>query len=290
MNIYRGAGVALITPFKNGNIDFYSFDKLCIELIERGAKALIVLGTTGEPQSLSPREKAKLVSRAISNAKGRVPVIAGVSKNNTSAGITEADVYASIGADGLLVITPYCSKSTEDGLLEHFRMIKAVSGLPIIAYNVPNRTGYELTPELAGILTREGTICGIKQATSSLKHTVDILYETEGKCAVYSGEDSLNVPMRSVGAVGTISVLALAMPEVANALFELPIAKAGKLQVEIKKFVDLLFCEVNPVPIKYLLSVMGACENSFRLPLTPLKEVNANKLKAEAERLGLLIK
>lgn len=251
---------------------------------------MIVLGTTGEPQSLSPREKAKLVSRAISNAKGRVPVIAGVSKNNTAAGITEADVYASIGADALLVITPFCSKSTENGILEHYRMIKSVSGLPIIAYNVPHRTGYNLTPELAGILSREGTICGIKQASSSLKETIDLISEADGHCSVYSGEDGLIVPMRSVGAVGAISVLALVMPEVVNALFELPIAKAGKLQVEIKKFVDLLFQEVNPVPIKYLLSLMGLCENTLRLPLSPIKEENARKIKAEAEKLGLLIK
>ena len=251
---------------------------------------MIVLGTTGEPAALSPRERAKILSRAISNAKGRVPVIAGVSKNNTVAAITEADVFASIGADALLVITPYCSKATENGLLEHFRMIKSVCGLPIIAYNVPHRTGYELTPELAGILSREGTICGIKQASSSIKHTIDILSETENKCAIFSGEDNLIVPMRSVGAVGAISVLALVMPEVVNALFELPIAKAGKLQVEVKKFVDLLFEEVNPVPIKYLLSLMGVCENTLRLPLSPIKEENARKLKAEAEKLGLLIK
>ncbi len=285
VNIFTGAGVALITPFKNGNVDFESFDKLCDELLLRGVKAFIVLGTTGEPQSLTPREKAKILSHAIALAKGRIPVIAGVSKNNTSAGITEADVYSSMGADGLLVITPYCSKSTEDGLLEHFRMIKAVSGLPIIAYNVPNRTGYNLSSKLVSILAKEGTIQGIKQANKDIQQSIDILYECAGKCSIYSGEDGLSVPLRSIGAVGSISVLALVMPEVADALFDLPLSRAGKLQVEINELVKLLFCEVNPVPVKYLLSELKKCENILRLPLSPLSKDNQSKLKKQATKL-----
>lgn len=285
VNIFTGAGVALITPFKNGNIDFESFDNLCYELLERGVKAFVVLGTTGEPQSLTPREKAKLVSRAVCIAKGRIPVVAGVSKNSTAAGIIEADVYSSIGADGLLVITPYCSKSTPDGLKEHYRRIKAASGLPIIAYNVPTRTGYDLDDEIAAELTEEGAIQGIKQASASVNKAVDFIRRSDYKCSVYSGEDSLTVPFRSIGAVGSISVLALVMPEVAEALFDLPIEKAGKLQVEIGDFVKTLFCEINPVPVKYLLSYLGKCENSFRLPLSPLSEEKRKKIEEEANKL-----
>ena len=286
MAIFKGAGVAIVTPmFEDGSVNYDKLKEILEEQIASETDAIIICGTTGESATMSEKEHSEVIKFAVDTVAKRIPVIAGVSKNNTSAGITEADVYSSMGADGLLVITPYCSKSTEDGLLEHFRMIKAVSGLPIIAYNVPNRTGYNLSSKLVSILAKEGTIQGIKQANKDIQQSIDILYECAGKCSIYSGEDGLSVPLRSIGAVGSISVLALVMPEVADALFDLPLSRAGKLQVEINELVKLLFCEVNPVPVKYLLSELKKCENILRLPLSPLSKDNQSKLKKQATKL-----
>ena len=285
MNIFSGTGVALITPFKNQEVDFESFDNYCRELLSRKVNAFVVLGSTGEPHSLNGREKAKLLAHAVQIAKNQIPVIAGVMKNSTLQAVAEADIFASLGADALLTITPYCSKSTPDGLKEHFRRVRQKSGLPVIAYDVPSRTGFELSAETTSDLFEEGSIQAVKFASGSVEKAIEIIGRTSFECPVYSGEDSLIVPLRSIGAKGSISVLAGVYPEIAESLFDLPFSKAGKLQAEIFKLVKLLFCEVNPVPLKYLLSTMGICENSFRLPLTPLSEEKSEKLLSEAKRL-----
>lgn len=285
MNIFSGAGVALITPFKKQEVDFESFDNYCRELLSRKVKAFVVAGSTGEPHSLNGREKAKLLSCAKSIAKNQIPVIAGIMKSNTSQAVFEAETFASLGADALLTITPYCSKSTPDGLKEHFRLIRQKSGMPIILYDVPARTAVDLSAETICELFENGSIQAVKFASRSIEKAIDIIDKTNGECPVFSGEDALTVPLRSIGAKGSISVLAGVYPEIAESLFDLPFSKAGRLQREIAELVKLLFCEVNPVPVKYLLSTMGFCENSFRLPLTPLSKEKAEKLLQEANRL-----
>lgn len=286
MSIFNGVGVALITPFKNGAVDYLSFNNLCDESIHRGANALVVLGSTAEPHSLSPSEKARLLKEAIRVSNGKVPTIAGVTATNTKSAIMQASIYTNLNADGLLVIPPYCSKCTDLGLLKHFRLIKKESGLPIIAYNVPSRTGYSIKPSLLSTLFDEKTIQGVKHASNSVEQAIE--YRKTG-IDLYAGEDGLTVPLRSVGAVGTISVLALASPELINSLFTLPIEDAGQLQVEINNLINALFSEVNPVGIKYLLSLLGKCQNELRLPLTIARENVREAIKQTAVKIGFRI-
>lgn len=286
MNIFRGVGVALITPFKNGKVDYLSFHSLCDELISRGVNALIVLGSTQEPHSLSPSEKAKLVKDAVSISKGNVPVIAGILTPNTKSASLQASIYENVGVDGLLVIPPYCSKCTDDGLLEHFRSIKKESGLPIIAYNVPSRIGYSIKTSLLSTLFDEKTIQAVKHASTSVEQAIEY---KKSKIPLYVGNDDLTVPLRSIGADGTISVLALAIPEIVHSLLDLPITDAGRLQVEINSFVNALFSEVNPVGIKFLLSLLGKCQNELRLPLSTASLHTQEIIKNEATKIGLRI-
>lgn len=286
VNIFRGVGVALITPFKNGNVDHLSFNRLCDELISRGVDALIVLGSTQETHSLSPAEKVKLLKDAVGISKGNVPVISGVLASNTKTASIQASIYENVGVDALLVIPPYCSKCTDDGLLEHFRSIKKLSGLPIIAYNVPSRIGYSIKPSLLSILFDEKTIQAVKHASNSVEQAIE--YKRSG-ISLYVGNDDLTVPLRSIGAVGTISVLALAVPDIVHSLLNLPITDAGRLQVEINGFINALFSEVNPVGIKYLLSILGKCQNELRSPLSPASTHTQEIIRSEAIKIGLQI-
>ncbi len=286
MNIFKGVGVALITPFKNSAVDYPFFNNLCDELIHRGVNALIVLGSTAEPHSLTPSEKARLVKEAIHVAKERVPIIVGVTATNTKSAIMQASIYSTLNADGLLVIPPYCSKCTDEGLLDHFRLIKKESGLPIIAYNVPARTGYSIKSSLLSVLFDEKVIHGVKHASKSIEQAIE--YKKAG-IDLYCGEDGLTVPLRSIGAVGTISVLALASPELIYSLFTLPIKEAGQLQVEINDLINALFSDVNPVGIKYLLSLLGKCQNELRLPLSVASEKVRDAIKQTAVKIGFRI-
>lgn len=286
MIIFNGVGVALITPFKNGAVDYPSFNNLCDELIHRGVDALVVLGSTAEPHSLTSSEKVRLVKEAIRVSNGKVPIIVGVTATNTKTAIMQASIYSTLNADGLLVIPPYCSKCTDEGLLQNFRLIKKESELPIIAYNVPSRTGYSIKPSLLSTLFDQKIIQGVKHASQSLEQAIE--YRKAG-IDLYAGEDSLTVPLRSIGAVGTISVLALAYPELVNSLFTLPIEDAGRLQVEINNLINALFSEINPVGIKYLLSLLEKCQNELRLPLTVASEHISKMIKKEAIKIGFRV-
>jgi len=286
MKIFDGLGVALITPFRNGKVDFKNFENIVGELIDRDVDALIVCGSTGEPHSLTQKEKHELVACAVKTAKGKVPVIAGINQTLTEYAVQEGKTLFEAGADAFLAITPYCAKCTKSGLVMHYRQISKI-GLPVIAYNVPSRTGYDMSADSLKELIDQNLICGIKQASATMRSTMEYLKVLDGKGFLYSGEDDLCVSMRALGAVGVISVAGLVIPEAMKAIFNLPIENAGKLQLELNGFINSLFCDVNPVPVKFALSYLGKCENSFRLPLTPLDEDGKQRIIEQGKRIGV---
>ncbi|MBQ7653318.1 MAG: 4-hydroxy-tetrahydrodipicolinate synthase [Clostridia bacterium] len=286
MDIFTGVGVAMITPFKNGEVDSDAFASLASELIDRDVDALIVGGSTGEPHSLTDEEKAMLVRLAVKVAKGRVPVIAGVNQACTVEAVRESRVFLEAGADALLVLTPYCAKCTSEGCYLHYKAVKE-TGLPVIAYNVPSRTGYDLPASVLKRLADENIITGVKQASPVIRSAMEYVNALNGK-ALYSGEDDLTFTFRSLGGVGVISVAALVIPEAIKALFLLDEKNAAKLQLELNGFINALFSEINPVPVKFMLSRLRKCENSLRLPLTPLSKENEERLLFHAEKIGLI--
>ena len=287
MKVFDGVGVAMITPFKNGEVDMASFSALADEMIARDADALVIGGSTGEPHSLSLSEKVDLIKTAVKIAKGRVPVIGGINQTSTRDAVIEGKALFEGGADAFLAITPYCSKCTDEGCFIHYSKIKEI-GLPIIAYNVPSRTGYDMPSEVVGRLAQNDVICGIKQASATMRTTMEYVSALKGNGHLYSGEDDLTFSMRALGGVGVISVAALAIPEAIKALFVLEYEKAAELQLQLNGFINSLFSEVNPVPVKYFLSVLRKCENELRCPLTPLKEENRERLLLQAKRIGLI--
>ena len=288
MTIFQGLGVAMITPYNaDRSLDISSFESLADEMIERGADALIIGGSTGEPHALTAEEKILLIKRALYVAKGRVPVIAGVNRTVTTEAKAEALLAAEAGADALLVLTPYLSKCTEEGCYLHFKETRK-AGVPVIAYNVPARTGYEMPASVLKRLVDDNLVSGIKQACADMHSTMEYLSAIGEKGSLYSGEDDLCVSMRALGASGVISVAALLMPEAMKGLFDLPFEVAGKLQLEMNGLINALFAEVNPVPVKCLLAALGKCKNVFRLPLTQAKPETEERLFLQAKRAGLL--
>lgn len=296
MSIFKGAGVAIVTPFhENLEVNYDKLGELIDDQIARKTDAIIICGTTGESATLTMEEHKQVIKYCVDRTAGRVPVVAGTGSNDTSAAIELSVQAEKDGADALLIVTPYYNKATQKGLIEHYKLIADSVNIPIIMYNVPSRTGCNIQPETAVTIARTcKNVVAIKDATGNLAQTTRMarLAMSDGCLDIYSGEDGLIVPIMSVGGLGVISVLSNVAPEethdMAMACLEGDYKKACELQLKYTPLVDSLFCEVNPMPVKTAMNLMGMEVGPFRRPMCEMEPKNIERLKADLEAVGLL--
>ena len=291
--IFTGMATAMVTPMTPEGVDYEALGRFIDFQLSQGINALVAVGTTGESATLSPDERKEVIRFTIDRVAGRIPVIAGTGTNNTQHAIEYSVDAAKAGADALLVVTPYYNKATQNGLIAHFTAIADKVDKPIILYNVPSRTGCNLLPATVEKLAEHPNIAAIKEASGNMSQVVELFARCGDKLDVYSGEDGLTVPILSMGGKGTISVLSNVVPKEAvamtNAFFAGDVAEAARLQCRYLDLINLLFCEVNPIPAKAAVSAMGFGKEYIRLPLTPMEEGNRAKLLAEMRRLGVQV-
>lgn len=275
-NIFKGCGTALATPFTKDGINFEEFGKLIEMQIENGVKALIVCGTTGEAATMTKEERNEVIKFAVEKTNGRIPVIVGTGANNTNVAIELSKEAEELGADGLLVVTPYYNKATQEGLVLHYTKIAESVKLPIILYSVAGRTGVNILPETVLKLSKIDNIVAIKEASGNLSQIAKIKSLCGDNIQIYSGNDDQIAPIYSVGGIGVISVLSNIFPkqtsEMCETLNEGDFKKGSKMQLEFIEMVEALFCEVNPIPVKYALNKIGIDGGIPRLPLTELTD------------------
>ena len=290
--VFKGAGVALITPFKNGKVDWEAFEKLIDFQIENNTDALIICGTTGEAATMPDAEHIATVKYAVDYVKGKVPVIAGAGSNDTEHGIKLCQEMEKAGADALLLVTPYYNKCTQKGLIEHYKRTAEAVNLPCILYNVPGRTGVDIKPSTVKELAKIDNIVGIKEASGKLEAVTAIRNLCGDDFAIYSGNDDITVPIMSMGGLGVISVLSNIMPkethDMCQAALDGDFKTASKIQVETVDLVNALFIEVNPIPVKTAAYLMGMCDIEMRMPLCEMEEANLEVLKSEMKRHNLI--
>ena len=295
MAIFKGAGVAIVTPmYEDGKVNYDKLEELLEYQIANSTDAIIICGTTGESSTMTHGEHLKTIKFAIDKVNKRVPVIAGTGSNCTETAIMMSKEAASYGADALLVVTPYYNKATQKGLIAHYTAIaEAVPETPIIMYNVPGRTGCNIQPETAAKLAKDvDNIVAIKAATGNLAQESKTMALAEGRLDMYSGEDGLIVPLMSIGAKGVISVLSNVAPkqthDICAKFFAGDVAGSAKMQFEVLELVDALFCEVNPIPVKHALNLMGMEVGPLRMPLCPMEDANLERLKKAMKNYGIL--
>ena len=290
--IFKGMASALITPMNEKGVDYEALGRLIEFQIENGIHALVAVGTTGENATLEPEDQKEVIRFTVEKVAGRVPVIAGTGTNNTEHVLANTKAACEVGADAVLVVTPYYNKATQNGLIAHFTKVADASTVPVILYNVPGRTGCNLLPKTVAKLAEHPNIVAIKEATGNMSQMVELMALCGDKLDVYSGEDALTVPFVSMGAAGTISVLSNVAPklsvEMVEKAFAGDFAGAAQLQCKLLPLINALFSEVNPIPVKAAASAMGFGENYLRLPLTPMEEDHKAVLLAEMRKLGIL--
>lgn len=290
--IFRGVATALITPFRDGGIDYDAFGRLIDWQIESGINGLVVCGTTGEASTLSDDEHRDAIAYAVKRAAGRVPVIAGTGSNDTAYALDLTRCACEAGADAVLVVTPYYNKATQPGLIKMFTEIADKSAAPVILYNVPSRTGVNIAPTTYRALADHPNIVAIKEANGDISKIVETMSYVHDKLDLYCGNDDQIVPLMSLGGVGVISVLSNVMPretvELTDRFLRGDVAGAAELQYKFHAIIDALFCEVNPIPVKAAMAMLGWCEDSLRLPLTPMTQGAREKLRSAMQELGLL--
>lgn len=292
-SIFRGIATALITPFKaNGEVDYDAYGRLIDWQIESGIDALVSCGTTGEGPTLTDEEHKEVVRYCVERTAGRVPVIAGTGSNDTAYAIELTQFSCDVGADAMLVVTPYYNKATQKGLIASFEAIANASTKPLILYNVPSRTGCGITPATYAALAGHPMIQGIKEANGNISSIVETMSLVHGKLDMYSGNDDQIVPILSMGGAGCISVLSNIMPretcEITRRYFAGDVAGAAELQMKYVPLINALFSEVNPIPVKAAMAAMGWCEDVLRLPLTPMEEATRAKLLNLMRQEGLI--
>ncbi len=293
MSIFKGAGVAIVTPFKEDqSIDFDRLDELIDFHCNNGTDAIIICGTTGESSCMSEEEHMSCVKFTIDQVHGRIPVIAGTGSNCTSTAIQlskEADAY---GADGLLLVSPYYNKATQDGLIAHYTAVANEVKAPIIMYNIASRTGVNIEPAtIATLVNNVDNIVGVKEASGNISQVAKIMQLTDGNIELYSGNDDQAVPIMSLGGLGVISVLSNIAPQqthdITETFFAGDVKEAARLQLKALPLIQALFCEVNPIPVKKAMTLMGMDCGPVRLPLTELSEEHTKTLKAAMEDYGI---
>ncbi len=295
MAIFTGAGVAIVTPFKaNGEVDYDTFAKNIEFQIKNGTDAIIVCGTTGEASTLSHEEHLDVIRYCVKCVNGRIPVIAGTGSNCTETAIYLSQEAEKAGVDGLLVVTPYYNKATQKGLYEHFKMVADAVKVPVILYNIPGRTGgVNILPETVVRLCSEvENIVGVKDATGNISQVAKLMSIAGDKVDLYSGNDDQILPLLSLGGKGVISVLSNVAPkethDICAKFFEGDVEGSRKLQLDLLSLINTLFIEVNPIPVKKALELMGMMGGTLRRPLTEMEEDNAAKLEKEMRAAGIL--
>ena len=293
MAIFTGCGVALVTPFlSDGSTDFKTYADLIEWQISEGIDAIISCGTTGEASALSNEEHIEVVKFCVDVAAGRVPVIAGAGSNDTRHGVDLAKKIEEVGVDGLLLVTPYYNKCSQEGLIRHYRATVDDLKIPSIIYSVPGRTGVNIAPQTAAVLAQHPNIVGIKEASGNISQVAEIARVVPEDFAIYSGNDDMVVPTMSLGGVGYISVLANVAPadsvKMSRSYLDGDIETARKLQLSMKPLIDALFADVNPIPVKAALAMMGKCAPEYRLPLCPPREDVTARIRREMTAYGLI--
>ncbi len=292
--MFKGLGTALITPFEeDGRIDYASLEKLICAQLDAGVNALVICGTTGEPPAMTDTERSDVIRFAVRTVAGRIPVIAGTGSNCTASAAANSRRAEELGADGVLVVTPYYNKCTQDGLFLHYRTVAESTSLPVIAYNVPGRTGVNLLPSTAARLTEIPNLAGIKEASGNITQVINIAKAIEGSnISLFSGDDPAALPIFAVGGVGLISVASNAVPakikELTDACLAGDYATARKLQYRYQRFFELMFAEVNPIPIKAACALLGLCKPYMRLPLTQATDATTAALREEMKKLSFI--
>lgn len=290
--VFKGVGTAIVTPFNEDlTVDYESFGRLLDWQVAEGVNAIVVCGTTGEASTLTDEEHRDCIKFAVERVKGAVPIIAGTGSNDTAYAIDLTKHACEVGADAVLLVTPYYNKATQKGLIKSFADIADASEKPCILYNVPSRTGCNILPKTALELADHPNIVGIKEACGNISQIAELAALTRGKLDIYSGNDDQIVPVLSLGGAGVISVLSNILPrktvEICDKFFEGKVSESAKLQLDLLALVNALFCEVNPIPAKAAVSAIGFCKNTVRLPLTVMEEENEAKMLKLMREAGL---
>lgn len=289
--VFTGAATAIVTPMTKDGVDYATFERLIEWQIAEGIDAIVAAGTTGEGPTLSDKEHRELLKFTVDKVAGRVPVIAGTGSNDIAYAIDLTKYACEIGADAMLVVTPYYNKATQGGLIKSFTAVADASTKPIILYNVPSRTGCNITPETCAVLAQHENICAIKEASGNISQVAKIAQLTEGKLDIYSGNDDQIVPVLSLGGKGVISVLSNLLPketsEMCASYLRGDVEKSLRMQLDYLELCDALFCEVNPIPVKAAMAAMGFGENYIRLPLTTMEKSNEAKLIELMKKAGI---
>ncbi len=290
--VFTGSAVALVTPMCERGVDFDALERLVEFHVKNETDALVVCGTTGEAPTLEDGEHLDAIECVAAKTKKRIPVIAGTGSNNTAHAIMMNKEAERRGADGLLWVSPYYNKATQKGLYLHYKELAASCDLPAILYNVPSRTGVDIKPETVEKLSEIENICAIKEATGDVARAVDIINRCGDRIDVYSGNDDIIVPMMSMGAKGVISVLANIVPKETHEMCVLcekgDFSAASRMQLKYFELVKALFCEVNPIPVKTAMNLMGLGVGELRLPLCSMDEKNLERLKTVLKKLQLI--
>jgi 4-hydroxy-tetrahydrodipicolinate synthase len=290
--MFTGSMVALVTPFKDGKVDWQSLENLIEFHIQSGTHGIVPCGTTGESATLSHEEHDSVVKTVVKTVNKRVPVIAGTGSNSTAEAVRLTREAENSGADGALMISPYYNRPTQEGIYQHYRKVASEVGIPIIVYNIPGRTGSKIEPETLARMAEVENIAGVKEATGSVDQAIDVIRLCGDRLALYSGEDSLIFSLMALGGKGVISTVANIAPkqtaQLAEACLNGDWEKGRALQFKLIPLIRSLFIETNPIPVKTALALMGKCSGELRLPLTPMAEGNLKKLSQATSEFGLL--
>ena len=293
INFCKGILTAMITPFDESGVNFEEFGKMIEYQIEGGTSALVVLGTTGEPATMTEDEKEQVIKYAVKKAAGRIKIIVGTGSNDTKKAVANSVKAEKLGADGVLAVTPYYNKCTQHGLLEYYKQICGAIKIPVIAYNVPSRTAVNIEPETVEKLAEIPNMAGIKEASGNMAKTCETMRRIRGKMDLFSGEDFLNLPMLAIGGAGLISVTSNIAPKLMKKLYTLVSENKLKEANEVQDFLlpleDACFLEVNPIPIKAAYNMIGFNAGVPRSPLTELEEGNKVKLREAIKNAGLKV-
>ena len=292
MSIFTGSGVAIVTPFlPDGSVNYEKLDELIEYHIAHKTDAIIICGTTGESSTLTEEEHMQCIKFTVEQAKKRIPVIAGTGSNATFTTIEMSREAVDYGVDGLLLVTPYYNKATQKGLIAHYKAVAAEAKAPIILYSVASRTGLNITPETAAELAKVENIVAIKEASGNISQIAKIMQLTDGKLDLYSGNDDQIVPLLSLGGKGVISVLANIAPEYTHDLcqkfFDGDLKGSLKMQLDALPLIEKLFCEVNPIPVKTAMNLLGKEVGDLKMPLSPMEEAHKQALAEEMKKFGM---
>lgn len=291
MSLFEGSGVALVTPFKNDKVDYAKLSELIEFHIENNTDSIIICGTTGESSTMSDSEKKETIKFTVEKVKNRIPVIAGTGGNNTSYSIELSKYAEEVGVDGLLLVTPYYNKATQKGVVEHYKAIASSVNIPIILYNVPGRTGVNILPKTVYELSKIENIKAIKEASGNISQVAEIAKLCGDDFYIYSGNDDMIVPILSLGGKGVISVVANILPkethEIVSEFKSGNVLESKNIQLKMLDLINSLFIEVNPIPIKTAMNVLGMNVGNLRLPLTNMEDNNRTTLINAIEEYGV---